>query len=289
MSYTTVPVANPLGFFTQPSGPLVPSSPYFLLKLLNLPSQRILCITFILCPCIFSLLPSPPTPKFSTSARCLENCTHPLRCSSTAPSSQLSWSPEGASQRACGNSFLTATPILTVPSGCCLGYPGTRGKQNGQHRFQLVYTLGFHLRLFLKDGQSSIKRRKVWIWLSSSKLPWCPYTKLPFPSRCSKHLLKSALETVPGAVWWSFCLLCTSISHLKKADNLVPASSLWVHLLLTTQSFIYLTDLYGHLLCARHCVQCRRYKAKMENSFLLEAHSLEGYKTVIAAFFYIVL
>lgn len=203
----------------------------------------------------FLFCPHPPPPKFSTSARCLENCTHPLRCSSTAPSSQLSWSPEGASQRACGNSFLTATPILTVPSGCCLGYPGTRGKQNGQHRFQLVYTLGFHLQLFLKDGQSSIKRRKVWIWLSFSKLPWRPYTKLPFPSRCSKHLLKSALESVPGAVWWSFCLLCTFISHLKKADNLVPASSLWVHLPLTTQSFIYLTDLYwAPTMCKALCL-----------------------------------
>ena len=122
----TVFVASPLVSFPQPSGPLVPLSPYFLLKLLTLTSQRTLCLS-IFFPWTFFLLPHTsctlPTLKFFPSAPYSGILTHPSGSTSRPPCSHLSWSPRCR--------FSTA-PFQTEPSGYCLGYQGTRGKQKGQ-------------------------------------------------------------------------------------------------------------------------------------------------------------
>ena len=95
--------------------------------------------------------------------------------------------------------------------------------------------------------------------------PNCPGAFIPncLTPLLVESTLKSAVETVPGAVSCTFWLPGTFISHLQTADSVVPASSLWVHLPLTTQSFTHsLIHVFNRSLLSTYYVQGTVFNAE---------------------------
>lgn len=182
--------------------------------------------------------------NFSHCAHCLENTTHPLSLSFTRSSSQCLGAPEGGSPRAWETHSLVSAPIWQGAARAPWRPAESRMGRIAFPRAGLlltVHTSGFHTRLFLKDSFFNIKRRNVWMWLFFTQLPWLHITNCLSLFSLLKVLFGVCIAKCPKGclVYFLSSLHLYRLLQRERGWHLSPCIIFWVHLSLTTQSFIH--------------------------------------------------